>query len=308
MKTFKSVEPSPGVGEQFSSLVHPFQTFQWADYSAKPDRDYTYEVVPMYGDPGALRQGNAVSVDVHTEPVRQRSTPCSSIAAPLRRRNMPGASRTDGPQPSGRPPTSGSRAAWKRAFSISLRAQRTRPGALRGPSTSSNGRRCWMRSARHGAARSTSRSSSTTSRAAVPTRPTRTPSRRRGSEESAFLAPTGSSCTTSSWCCYVTTSRRRCCSVRPILRRTASSATRIACTSPRMRQRPRPISTTSSNSATIRRSTGRTASIAPGLPSTRLRPSTCRRTRWRRCSRRAPGSPRSTGTRRWPPMRSLLSA
>ena len=63
MKTFKSVEPSPGAGEQFSSLVHPFQTFQWADYSAKPDRDYTYEVVPMYGDPGALRQGDAVNVE-----------------------------------------------------------------------------------------------------------------------------------------------------------------------------------------------------------------------------------------------------
>ena len=69
MKTFKSVEPSPGAGEQFSSLIHPFQTFQWADYSAKPGRDYSYEVVPMYGDPGALRQGNSVSVDVHTEPV-----------------------------------------------------------------------------------------------------------------------------------------------------------------------------------------------------------------------------------------------
>lgn len=69
MKTFKSVVPSPGAGEQFSSLVHPFQSFQWADYSAKPDRDYTYEVVPMYGDPAALRQGDPVSVTVHTEPV-----------------------------------------------------------------------------------------------------------------------------------------------------------------------------------------------------------------------------------------------
>jgi hypothetical protein len=68
-KTFKSVEPSPGAGEQFSSLIHPFQSFQWADYSAKPDRDYTYAVVPMYGHPGALRQGDPVSVEVHTEPV-----------------------------------------------------------------------------------------------------------------------------------------------------------------------------------------------------------------------------------------------
>ena len=69
LKTFKSAEPSPGVGEQFSSLVHPFQTFQWADYSAKPDRDYNYEIVPMYGNPGTLQQSNSISVDIHTEPV-----------------------------------------------------------------------------------------------------------------------------------------------------------------------------------------------------------------------------------------------
>lgn len=68
-KTFASVEPHPAPGEQFSSLVHPFQSFQWADYSAKPDRDYTYEVYPMYGRPGALKPGPAVTADVHTEPV-----------------------------------------------------------------------------------------------------------------------------------------------------------------------------------------------------------------------------------------------
>lgn len=66
-KTFKSVEPYPAPGEQFSSLLHPFQSFQWADYSAKPDRPYTYEIVPMYGEPGALAQGPSVSAAVHTE-------------------------------------------------------------------------------------------------------------------------------------------------------------------------------------------------------------------------------------------------
>lgn len=68
-KTFASVEPSPGAGEQFSSLYHPFQTFQWADYSAKPDRDYTYEVFPLYGRPGALRQEEPVEVTIRTETV-----------------------------------------------------------------------------------------------------------------------------------------------------------------------------------------------------------------------------------------------
>jgi phosphatidylserine/phosphatidylglycerophosphate/cardiolipin synthase-like enzyme len=68
-KTFRSVEPHPGAGEQFSSLHHPFQSFQWADYSVKPDRDYAYDIVPMYGRPGALTPGDGVNVAIHTEPV-----------------------------------------------------------------------------------------------------------------------------------------------------------------------------------------------------------------------------------------------
>ncbi|WP_199699202.1 hypothetical protein [Oleomonas cavernae] len=69
VKTFRSVEAHPAAGEQFSSLHHPFQSFQWADYSAKPDRDYSYEIVPMYGEPGTLTKGKSVTVTVHTEPV-----------------------------------------------------------------------------------------------------------------------------------------------------------------------------------------------------------------------------------------------
>jgi hypothetical protein len=55
-KVFESVEPHPASGGQYSSRVHPFQSFQWADYSAKPGYSYTYKVVAMYGDPGALGQ------------------------------------------------------------------------------------------------------------------------------------------------------------------------------------------------------------------------------------------------------------
>lgn len=68
-KTFKSVAPYPAPGEQFSSLLHPFQSFQWADYSAKPDRDYEYEIVAMIGDPAALTKSGSVTVAVHTESV-----------------------------------------------------------------------------------------------------------------------------------------------------------------------------------------------------------------------------------------------
>jgi hypothetical protein len=69
MKTFKSVEPNPAPGEQFSSQVHPFQSFQWADYSAKPDQEYSYAVFPMYGPIDTLEPGEPSTVEVHTEPV-----------------------------------------------------------------------------------------------------------------------------------------------------------------------------------------------------------------------------------------------
>ncbi|HSP96280.1 MAG TPA: phospholipase D-like domain-containing protein [Candidatus Dormibacteraeota bacterium] len=68
-KTFASVEPHPAAGAQFSSLVHPFQTFQWADYSAKPGYTYTYTVVAMYGPPTALKQGVSVDVTVTAESI-----------------------------------------------------------------------------------------------------------------------------------------------------------------------------------------------------------------------------------------------
>ena len=74
MKTFASVEPHPAAGEQFSSLEHPFQSFQWADYSAKPGYTYTYTVVAMTGKPGSLKQGTAVSVTVTTESITDDHT------------------------------------------------------------------------------------------------------------------------------------------------------------------------------------------------------------------------------------------
>src|SRR4029079_10148135 len=64
----ETAEPHPLAGGQYSSLVHPFQTFQWADYSAKPGYRYTYRVVALYGDPGALEQRVSVDATVTTEP------------------------------------------------------------------------------------------------------------------------------------------------------------------------------------------------------------------------------------------------
>lgn len=66
-KTFKETDPGLGPGGQASSRQHPFQSFQWADYSAKPGYEYTFTVVPLYGTPTQLTEGDTVSVKVKTE-------------------------------------------------------------------------------------------------------------------------------------------------------------------------------------------------------------------------------------------------
>jgi phosphatidylserine/phosphatidylglycerophosphate/cardiolipin synthase-like enzyme len=71
-KTFASIRPSTGI-EDASSHEHPFQAFQWADYSAKPGYRYRYRIVPMYGSPGALTEKAATSVTIATEPLAGRT-------------------------------------------------------------------------------------------------------------------------------------------------------------------------------------------------------------------------------------------
>ena len=46
----------------------PLQGFQWGDYTAKPEHDYTYRAVALGGSPGALTEGAVVEVGVRTEP------------------------------------------------------------------------------------------------------------------------------------------------------------------------------------------------------------------------------------------------
>ncbi len=67
-KTFPSIRPSTGI-EDANSHEHPFQSFQWADYSAKPGYLYRYRVIPMYGTPGALTGKAATIVSINTEPL-----------------------------------------------------------------------------------------------------------------------------------------------------------------------------------------------------------------------------------------------
>jgi phosphatidylserine/phosphatidylglycerophosphate/cardiolipin synthase-like enzyme len=68
MKTFEETDPCLGPGGQVSSREHPFQSFQWADYSAKPSHQYTYRVVPLYGSAAHLKEGSEVRVKIATEP------------------------------------------------------------------------------------------------------------------------------------------------------------------------------------------------------------------------------------------------
>jgi phosphatidylserine/phosphatidylglycerophosphate/cardiolipin synthase-like enzyme len=66
-KTFKSVEPYPPPGVLYSTRQHPIQGFTWSDFSAKPDHDYTYEVVALRGAPTSPQASEKVAVKIRTE-------------------------------------------------------------------------------------------------------------------------------------------------------------------------------------------------------------------------------------------------
>lgn len=67
-KTFASIRPPTGF-EDASSRQHPFQVFQWADYTAKPGYRYKYRVIPMFGRPGKLEEKPPTDVTIETEPL-----------------------------------------------------------------------------------------------------------------------------------------------------------------------------------------------------------------------------------------------
>jgi phosphatidylserine/phosphatidylglycerophosphate/cardiolipin synthase-like enzyme len=67
MKTFEETIPNPIPGQTYPTYEHPIQSFQWADYTAKPDHEYIYEIVPMYGKPKFLEEHESVSVKIATE-------------------------------------------------------------------------------------------------------------------------------------------------------------------------------------------------------------------------------------------------
>jgi phosphatidylserine/phosphatidylglycerophosphate/cardiolipin synthase-like enzyme len=56
-----------GRAETPDSREAPIQMFFWGDYQAEPAQTYTYTVIPMYGAPGALEEGEKVEIEITTE-------------------------------------------------------------------------------------------------------------------------------------------------------------------------------------------------------------------------------------------------
>ena len=67
IKRFKTDADEPATNKLTSTRTHPVQGFMWSDYAAKEGTEYTYRVVPMYGAPGAIEEGDGVEITFKTE-------------------------------------------------------------------------------------------------------------------------------------------------------------------------------------------------------------------------------------------------
>jgi phosphatidylserine/phosphatidylglycerophosphate/cardiolipin synthase-like enzyme len=67
MKTFQETDPHDSIGADYSSREHPFQSFQWADYTVNPDNSYSYKIIALRGTPTSLTESETVTVNVTTE-------------------------------------------------------------------------------------------------------------------------------------------------------------------------------------------------------------------------------------------------
>ena len=67
MKTFAETDPGFPEGSHYTTRDHPIQSFQWADYSAKPGHSYTYTIIARKGTPAHLTNYAQVQVHVITE-------------------------------------------------------------------------------------------------------------------------------------------------------------------------------------------------------------------------------------------------
>jgi phosphatidylserine/phosphatidylglycerophosphate/cardiolipin synthase-like enzyme len=66
-KVFEETDPDLAAGSSYSTKGQPVQSFQWADYTAKPGRDYSYIITALKGAPLSLTPFEQVTIDVTTE-------------------------------------------------------------------------------------------------------------------------------------------------------------------------------------------------------------------------------------------------
>jgi len=67
MKAFAATDPGFPPGSQYSTKDHPIQSFQWADYTAKPGHRYTYTITALKGNPASLTLHAATVIEITTE-------------------------------------------------------------------------------------------------------------------------------------------------------------------------------------------------------------------------------------------------
>jgi phosphatidylserine/phosphatidylglycerophosphate/cardiolipin synthase-like enzyme len=84
IKRFRDKDKGLPPGTPVPTLDHPWQAFQWGDYTAKADRHYRYRIVPMYGQPKHLTPDDACAVvlDARTEP--EAGSPTTAGARSIR--------------------------------------------------------------------------------------------------------------------------------------------------------------------------------------------------------------------------------
>ncbi|HUS00463.1 MAG TPA: phospholipase D-like domain-containing protein [Chitinophagaceae bacterium] len=69
IKRFKDKDIGLDPGTPVPTSEHPFQSFQWCDYTAKQDKEYKYRIVPAYGTPKLidLREKDGLVLKIRTE-------------------------------------------------------------------------------------------------------------------------------------------------------------------------------------------------------------------------------------------------
>lgn len=69
IKRFKAKDEGLPPGTPVPTSEHPIQSFQWGDYTVKPDTTYRYRVVPVYGAPKLIEldDASATTVEIGTE-------------------------------------------------------------------------------------------------------------------------------------------------------------------------------------------------------------------------------------------------